>query len=212
MVTNLLTTLVSFPAIPGGMPVPLPYDTKLVEALTEPTTRQIKLMIAAAVGVLIVSKLIQAVWNSLAADFTKLPRLNYLKALGATLLWGLAMFLVLIMIAGSREALTPQAWVRNGWTYKLSDEQSKDVTSYRKQRRENLHELYDRLKAYADERDGRWPETLDGTVPRKLSQVPGTGGLKYVYRPDDDAGVLAIEPDFDRVRLALSTDGTISER
>jgi hypothetical protein len=38
---------------------------------------------------------IQLVWNSLAKDFTKLPRISYPRALGLIALWGLLFLLVL---------------------------------------------------------------------------------------------------------------------
>ena len=58
-------------------------------------------------------------WNSLRRDFTRLPALTYRRALAAVLLLGLLFNLVLLMISGTRELMTPGAWERNGVTYKL---------------------------------------------------------------------------------------------
>ncbi len=199
-------------SILAGMAIPLPYDLQLYEAITEPTARQIRLMWFAAIGLLIVAKVIQSVWNSLAADLPRLPRLSYLKSLGATALWGLAMFVALLLIAGTREALTPAAWVRDGWTYRLADEQGEELTRYREERREELRSLYARLKAHADEHDGRWPDAFEELPDGTGIAVPGTPGLVYVYTPEDDAPQLAIEPQFDSVRYALTRAGEVVER
>ena len=72
--------------------------------------------------VLLVSAVvISLIWNSLRKDFTRLPHLSYFKALGLVLLWGLLFVLVLAMISGARELLTPGAWDRQGATYRLNE-------------------------------------------------------------------------------------------
>jgi len=58
-------------------------------------------------------------WNNLAKDFTLLPRLSYGKALALMTLWGLLFVLVLTMISGARELMTPGAWEKDGVTHKL---------------------------------------------------------------------------------------------
>lgn len=64
---------------------------------------------------------VQLVWNSLAKDFPKLPRISYLRSLGLIWLWGLLFLLVLTMISGARELMTPGAWKKNGLTYQLAE-------------------------------------------------------------------------------------------
>ena len=51
--------------------------------------------------------------------FPNLPKLNFWRALGLTVLWGLLFMVVLTMISGGRELMTPGAWDRQGATYKL---------------------------------------------------------------------------------------------
>src|SRR5262245_47532465 len=63
---------------------------------------------------------IQVLWNFLRRDFPRLPRLSYGKALGLVTLWGTLFVLVLTMISGARELLTPGAWDKVGFTYKLA--------------------------------------------------------------------------------------------
>ena len=71
---------------------------------------------------LALSLLVKLLWNYLAKDFPKLPRMTYPKALAAVTLWGLIFLLVLTMISGARELMTPGAWEKQGATYKLKDE------------------------------------------------------------------------------------------
>ncbi len=63
--------------------------------------------------------IVQRIWNSLSNDFPKLPRLSYFRALGLIGLWGLLFTLVLTMISGARELMTPGAWEKKGFTYQL---------------------------------------------------------------------------------------------
>ena len=71
------------------------------------------------VVLLLLSFLVQQLWNYLGKDFKKLPRMTYPRALAAVTLWGLVFLLVLTMISGARELMTPGAWEKNGTTYKV---------------------------------------------------------------------------------------------
>ena len=70
---------------------------------------------------LLLAWLVKGLWNYLAKDFQKLPRMSYGKALAAVTLWGLIFLLVLSMISGARELMTPGAWEKQGLMYKLKD-------------------------------------------------------------------------------------------
>ena len=72
-----------------------------------------------AAGLLISAAVVQWLWNSLKKDLPRLPKLNYRRACGIVLLWGLLFVIVLTMISGARELMTPGAWERDGLTYKL---------------------------------------------------------------------------------------------
>lgn len=61
------------------------------------------------------------VWNYLRRDFARMPQLSYAKSLAAVLLLGLLFNIILLMIAGTRELMTPGAWEKSGVTYKLRD-------------------------------------------------------------------------------------------
>ena len=70
-------------------------------------------------GFFLTAYLIMLLWNYLARDFIILPRLSYGKALALVSLWGLLFILVLTMISGARELMTPGAWEKDGVTSKL---------------------------------------------------------------------------------------------
>jgi len=72
---------------------------------------------------LFLALLVKFLWNYLAKDFPKLPQMTYPRALAAVTLWGLLFLLVLTMISGARELMTPGAWEKNGATYKLKESQ-----------------------------------------------------------------------------------------
>jgi uncharacterized membrane protein len=58
-------------------------------------------------------------WNYVRRDFSALPYLTYKRALAFVLLLGLLLNVVLLMIAGTRELMTPGAWEKSGVSYKL---------------------------------------------------------------------------------------------
>ncbi len=64
---------------------------------------------------------VKFIWNALANDFPKLPRMTYWRALGAIVLWGFVFVIILTMISGARELMTPGAWEKEGTTYKLKE-------------------------------------------------------------------------------------------
>lgn len=61
----------------------------------------------------------QKIWNVVRADFPSLPHFTFRRALAFTLLLGLLLNVVLLMIAGTRELMTPGAWEKSGVSYKL---------------------------------------------------------------------------------------------
>jgi hypothetical protein len=52
-------------------------------------------------------------------DFVRLPVLTFGRALALVTLLGFLFVLVLTMISGARELMTPGAWVKDGLKYKL---------------------------------------------------------------------------------------------
>ena len=70
---------------------------------------------------LVLSAVVQGIWNSLRSDFPKLPRLTYKRSVGLVALWGMIFLLLLTMISGARELMTPGAWEKDGLTYKVKN-------------------------------------------------------------------------------------------
>ena len=58
-------------------------------------------------------------WNRFVRDFPKLPRLGFGQSLTVVVLWGLLFLVVLTMIAGTRELMTPGTWQKKGLLYSL---------------------------------------------------------------------------------------------
>jgi hypothetical protein len=152
-----------------------------------------------------------------AAHFPRPPRLSFGKALAGVLLWGLLFIIVLAMISGARELMTPGAWRKQGFTYQLADE-GPEATAAAALRRQHLERLRTALWHYAALHQGRFPSTAEGSdVPAELWEVPGSGGLRYLYVPglaaEGPAALLVYEPELDPAqRFVLQTDGEILPR
>ncbi len=178
--------------------------------------------------VVVVATTLTYCWNRLVKD-TNWPRLTHPKAIGFAFLAGLLSFLVLVMIAGSRELLSPGAWKPKGILYELADKPGEtpeikydaemlvpeaDTPEARLAvRRESLARLRAALWKYADEHGGTFPKSL----PESLEAIPVSGGLKYRFFPkpsDDDAEkrFLVLETDMNEPpQLALDRQGMIVE-
>ena len=95
-------------------------------------------------------------WNALRRDFDRLPAVSFRGALAGVALWGLAMHLVLGMISGARELMTPGAWVRNGSMYQLAPADAREG-QLRLAREQHLAALRAALWEYGKQHDGRFP-------------------------------------------------------
>jgi hypothetical protein len=158
---------------------------------------------------------IQGLWNYLGRDFKFLPRLSYGKALGVVVLWGLLFILVLTMISGARELMTPGAWEKQGLTYRVAapTQPEENLDRNRQVRMEELRRV---LLEYSRSHEGRFPaDRLDSAIGVEKWRVPGSSGMNYVYVGGLSAigqppTLLAFEPDvFGPQRLGLFTNGDI---
>jgi hypothetical protein len=124
---------------------------------------------------------IQLLWNYLRRDWTFLPRLRYMAAVSLVTLWGLLFVLVLTMISGARERMTPGAWEKQGVSYRLADPE-RDAQVHR-DRRERLEKLRAALWDYAFSHEGKFPPTAtsDSGIPAALWQVPDPSAMPYLY-------------------------------
>jgi hypothetical protein len=148
-------------------------------------------------ALLVFALVVRVLWNWLRKDFTRLPRLSYPRALGLLTLWGLLFVIVLAMISGARELMTPGAWIKqpNGG-YKLAAEPGSEQV-----RRAALGHLQAALWAYADVHDNHLPDaigTADPLLPADVWRTPHESGAQYAYVPGQTRGphdaLIAYEP------------------
>jgi hypothetical protein len=157
---------------------------------------------------------LQLLWNRLRRDFPALPRLGYGRAVGLVTLWGLLFVLVLTMISGARELMTPGAWQKQGWTFRLSQDTSPASTADRQEqaRREKLQDLRFALWEYARTHGGQLPSPAAmSEVPAERWQLPGPSGLRYIYAGTGrGTRPLAYEPEvFGPERFVLFSNGDV---
>jgi hypothetical protein len=199
------------------MPSPLPTDFERYYGLNEAPLYRLQAVSFFLFGLLLSALAVQLLWNYLRRDFTKLPRLSYPRALAGVLLWGLLFLIVLTMISGARELMTPGAWKKAGFTYKLVEDPKADPEpSPGVLRKQKLEQLRTALWNFAATHNGRFPSKQEtAAISWDLWLVPEGAGLRYQYVPGLTAGpsptVLVYEPQLDAARrLALLTDGDIT--
>lgn len=153
--------------------------------------------------------LFQITWNYSAKGFSVIPRLTYWRSFSLALLLGLGMLVVLTMISGIRELLTPGAWRRQGHTYRLNDPAQEPV------RKRSIEHLRIALFEYARIHDGKFPpHDFVSEIPEKIWESPDESGSHYIYRggltTNDAQSVLAFEPaNFGNTRFILTAAGEI---
>lgn len=160
-------------------------------------------------------------WNGLAKDFPWMPKLGYASALGIVTLWGLVFVVVLTMISGARELMTPGAWKPQGWTYKLdagNEPSPPPNPGEEKLREQKLALLRAALWQYAEGHDKAFPPDRETTgVTPAVWETPDVSGLRYVYhaglKPDQVPDrPLAYEPGTaGDERYVLFTSGAIKK-
>ena len=160
---------------------------------------------------------VRALWNRLRGDVPRLPQLGFGAALALVFLWGLGFQLVLSMIAGGRELMTPGAWQKQGATYQVRTEPPSDKELVLQARRQRLEELRAALWAYAQQHGNAFPpHEYDPAIPEERWRVLGGSGMRFIYvsgrKADTPAVPLAYEPGlFGRDRWVLFADGDIRQ-
>ena len=163
---------------------------------------------------LVIAWVVKIIWNQLSKSFQSLPRLRYLQALGVVFITGLLFYVVLTMISGARELLTPGAWEKQGASYRLREEGAPELT--KQDRRAALRELQIAIWSYARSHDGNGPASplaagiestlwnfADGGLYCLMPHVkPGVGRDVLVYEPSTAGGR----------RFVLLADGSIEDR
>lgn len=151
---------------------------------------------------------VKLIWNYLQRDFSALPRISYLKAVGLTLLLGLLFMTVLTMISGARELMTPGAWQKKGATYELKD----DIRETRRMLVETqLRSLARILDRYELQNGAFPPHEFVPEIPESEWSAGASGG-RFIYlagRKRDllEPRVLAFAPGHpDEERAVLLTN------
>lgn len=160
---------------------------------------------------LVCAFLFRLLWNHAFKGFQFVPRLGYLQSLCLSVLLGLAMLVVLTMISGIREVLSPGVWRRQGSSYRLNDPAQEPV------RKRSLESLRTALFEYARTHEGRFPpHDFVPEIPDKLWESPDQNGTHYLYTggftTNDVNALLAIEgPVFGDARFVLTITGQIQK-
>lgn len=138
-------------------------------------------------GLLLSAAVVWRLWNWLCEDFTGWPRLTYPKACAAVGLWGLLFVIVLTMISGARELMTPGAWKKNGALYSLRENDPSpapvaDRPERVEERRRSLERLATLLAAFAVQHQGRYPTGEETKlIPAEVWRIPDASQMEYVY-------------------------------
>jgi hypothetical protein len=160
-------------------------------------------------GLLVSAAVIRWLWNWLVRELPGWPRLTYPKACAAVTLWGLLFVIVLTMISGARELMTPGAWKKKGATYVLRDSDEVAIQTaaaeetLRQDRLKRIERLATLLQAFAAAHDGRYPTSEQAaSIPEDSWRLPDASNMQYVYVPglttaDADA-VIVYEPNIFR--------------
>lgn len=197
----------------AGMPAPLPLDIPFRREATGVEMRLQAISFFLLV-ILLCALVVWKLWNYLGRDVSWMPRISFGKALVGVLLWGLAAFIVLTMISGARELMTPGAWKKDGLTYKLADDPSV-VDESADARKRHMERLRTALWHFAAKYDGRFPDDSEKKeISEELWSVPDGGGLRYHYvvskKANDASELLVIEPEIQPGRrFTLLTNGEI---
>jgi hypothetical protein len=161
----------------------------------------------------LIALLVKLAWNQLAGAFSSMPRLNYGRALGLVFVTGLLFYVVLTMISGARELLTPGAWEKQGMGYRQR-EKTGDLS--KDQRRTNLRKLQEAVWAYARGHDGNAPTSPLVSEMNPDDWIYQGGGLYCLMpgvRPGGGRQILIYEPAAaGSRRFVLLADGSIEDR
>ena len=210
----LLLIAAAFPrAAQAGMPAVLPTDIQHAISMSGSAIERFQAISFFLLVVVLCSLVFRGIWNSLRQQFPRLPQMSVLRAMGLICLWGVAMIVVLTMISGARELMTPGAWEKNGFTYRVASDAKGGDSAQLGERMTRLSELRTELLRYAALHEGAYPDDLAGLSGVAID-LPHFAGLRYRYVPAltarDGDKVLAYEPDIERERrLALLAGGEI---
>ena len=185
--------------------------------ITEAAGARLDVVSFFAVVFLLCTGLTKWAWNVLAASIPALPRIAFTQALVLMLVSSLFLYVVLTMISGARELMTPGAWVKSGATYQLAPPERDPGIWLEPARQQALERLRDALWSYAKTHDGKLPPHREGGhIDRSLWAGVHPQGESYAFIPDakpgDGTGIVAYEPEaYGASRFVLTEDGVVSK-
>ncbi len=146
----------------------------------------------------------QRCWHVLAKDFPRLPVLSYKKSLAIIFVASLFCGLILTMISGARELMTPGAWNKVGAVYKLREPKQEPMVWLDHARRRGMEQFRDALWEYAHRHGSKLPDDfLKAGISQTIWRSPDLSGTPYGYllRRDKKVGAL----DVPKETLAVPT-------
>jgi hypothetical protein len=217
---SAMTPFVSSRSLPlfAGMGYPWPSDpSKYGYFLTDWGLARFEAISFFLVLFFVSAWLVKLLWNYLRQDFPILPRLTYGKAVAGVFLWGMLFIIVLVMVAATRELMTPGAWIKHGFTYQLAPEPGSPTESNPDPgRRPQDEKIKMALWEFAALHQGRFPTLEEAKELKGVPwEIPNTG-LRFFYVSGRSAGqrpdLLVVEPELsEEHRLALKANGDIVE-
>lgn len=203
----LLLLAIAWPGLThAGMPSP---------SLTDAAAARLDVISFFLVAFFVSALLLRWAWNCMAKDFAWMPPLRIRSAIGLLLVCSLFLYVVLTMISGARELMTPGAWVKSGITYQLATPDRDHKTWLDSARRSALENLRDALWLYANSHGGKLPphKEDDAIAPALWAGIhPQDESLAYVPggTPGNSTRIVAYEPDaYGGQRFVLLRDGTV---
>ena len=155
---------------------------------------------------LLLTFVVKFLWNRLAKEISAIPQIGFRKTLCLMLVSGLFMYVILTMISGARELMTPGAWEKQGISYRLSQGENDP-------RKRKIRKLKEALWRYAEENEGSYPTgQFDEGFPKNLWKMPDGVGL-YSFLPLEAPGqILVFEPaSAGKERYVILEDGRIQQ-
>ena len=98
---------------------------------------------------LLLTLVVKFLWNKLAQGIPAIPKINFRRALCLMLVSGLFMYVILTMISGARELMTPGAWEKEGISYRLKSKGNP--------RKEQIEALRNAILQHATANEGNYP-------------------------------------------------------
>lgn len=198
-----------YDALLAGMPSPVLVFTELGKRRAE----ELSFFVFAF---LVCGFLVKLLWNYVFAGVAWAPQLTYARALGALSLWGLVMVVVLSLVSGARELMTPAAWEPNGTTHRLAKPSEQSLAaSQQAERKTRIEKVRFALWDFAAKHQGQLP-TIEqwNELPVELRACEPSGTILYRYEPGatigSEAKVIVFEPRWYDDQYVLYGDGSIA--